>query len=235
MKMCLIIHRPKDCTIRQDWLDNAMEHNPDGWGIMASNGTKLQIIRSMSNKGFARALDKFKNREVFIHFRNATHGTIDLSNCHPFTIGNDQFAVMHNGVINLDTSSDDNYSDTWHYANRFLAPMLVQNPAVVSQPQFTKEIGKHVGPSNKIVILRSDGAHTIVNREQGVEREGCWLSNAYSIALPWSKWASEWSLDDLGSLERDELITLCLDDPESVANAILENYQPFRSRFHDYR
>jgi hypothetical protein len=233
--MCLIIHRPTGCKIPQNWIDNAMQHNPDGWGIMASTGSRLQIIRSMSSKGFTRALNKFENREVFIHFRNATHGAIDLSNCHPFTIGNDQFAVMHNGVINLDVASYEDRSDTWHYANRFLAPILEQNPTRISQPHFADEISKHVGPSNKIVILRADGAHTIVNREQGVDREGCWLSNAYSIASPWSHWGSEWSLDELGSLKRDELITLCQDDPETVADAILEDCKLFRSRFHDYR
>ena len=151
--MCLIIHRPKDRTIPQDWLDNAMIANPDGWGIMASDGTKLHVARGMTHKGFPKALKRFKKQEVFIHFRFATHGNIDVENCHPFTILNGQFAVMHNGVINIDTSECNDRSDTWHYANRFIAPMLEHDPTALSCPKFSDVIGKHVGTGNKLVIL----------------------------------------------------------------------------------
>ncbi len=234
--MCLIIHRPKACTVPQDWIENALIQNPDGWGIMSSDGTRLRIARGMTAGGFSRALKKFKNREVFIHFRFATHGNVDINNCHPFTIVNDQFAVMHNGVINIDTSLDDNRSDSWHYANRFLAPLLEQNLAAVSDPNFAESIGKHVGAGNKLVILRANGSHAIVNRSQGTELQGCWLSNTCSIASRWvDDWTTCYSLSDLAKFDRDELIQLCLDDPESVADAIQEHSWSSWSFDRDYR
>ncbi len=235
--MCLIIHRPSNVTIPQDWYSNAMIHNPDGWGIMASTGTRLQISRGMTQKGFSRAVKRYDDQEIFIHFRNATHGTVDIGNCHPFSIVNDQYAVMHNGVINLDTSSDDNRSDSWHYANRFLAPLLVQDSDVILAPHFPDVIGKHVGTGNKLVIMRADGSHAIVNRDQGTELHGCWLSNVYSISTPWDD-RFTFSCSELGKLDRDELILLCQEDPEGIADAILDEFKPFpslHSRDWDYR
>jgi len=179
--MCLIIHRPVGCEIPARWLENAMSHNSDGWGIMASIDGILQIRKGLASKKFKKNLAFFDGHEVFIHFRYATHGGINVDNCHPFTIVNGEYAVMHNGVIGIDTKENAARSDSWHWSNRVLAPILNRIPCV-ADPILTPWIEKNVGTANKIVVLRSNGDYTIANHAQGTMMEGCWLSNVYSIA-----------------------------------------------------
>jgi glutamine amidotransferase len=235
--MCLIIHRPMGCEIPADWLDNALEHNADGWGIMASDGKRLHIVRGLASKGFHKRLPSFDACEVFIHFRYATHGKADIGNCHPFTILDGEYAVMHNGVIPIDCSSNPARSDTWHYCERILTPMLAENSGDFTNPEFAKLIGEHVGITNKLTILRHDGASIIVNADQGETIDGMWFSNLYSLypcqRSVW-RWDDAIDLDSLRKMDRDELIRLCWDDPEMVADAILDDRRDSKRDWHDW-
>lgn len=206
-----------------DWLENAMIANPNGWGIMASHRGQLLIRRGMKPGKFRRALEIFTGLDTFIHFRNATHGTVNVDNCHPFAIVDGTFAVMHNGIIPIDCRSDSKRSDTWHYANTILEPLLIQDPEALADESFITLIGQHVGAGNKLAILRADGTSAIVNRAQGSEIDGSWYSNLWSVESPCSTWASYYDLDDLAKLDRSELIELCHSDPGAIADAILDD------------
>jgi hypothetical protein len=242
--MCLIVHRPVGIKTPSDWFDNALANNPDGWGIVASTGRALSIARGLDPKKFHTALKTFKDKEVLIHFRFATHGSVSVENCHPFTICDGGFAVVHNGVINIDTSSNEDLSDSWHYANGVLAPMLQENPRLIESNSFLVSTGKAIGSGNKIVLIRADGKIGIINPSFGFNLANHWLSNTCSIeprrvfipsrsqAHSWKGWDNtscsygqsddqeDWDLEDIADMELDEIIDFMSLVPDDVALAI---------------
>lgn len=232
--MCLLIHRPIGAIVPASHFANAIENNPDGWGIMASDGKKIISRKGMTVDGFSKSIERFDGLDTFIHFRYATHGLKDKSNCHPFPIADGKFAVMHNGVIAVDCKSNPERSDTWHYANGILAPMLAKDPEAILDPKFVGMLGRHVGVGNKIAILRSNGEHAILNRSEGFEIDGVWYSNKYSMMKPYDCWNDFIDIDDLSKMTREEIIEACDVDPEMIADAILE-YGSRWNRWKDYR
>lgn len=241
--MCLIIHRPESVSTPPEWTENALETNPDGWGIMAASKGKIIVRRGLKSSKFSRALKSFGQQEVFIHFRYATHGVKDVANTHPFLIVNDSFAIMHNGVLSVECP-DASKSDTWHFANDNLAPILRDAPQAINDPAWINAAGTAIGENNKIVIMRADGDFTIINRQQGFDFGKCWLSNTYSIDPParrslgaWSRWddteleASD--LEELSELSETDLVDFCAAYPEDVASAIRSHFR--QSSFRDWR
>jgi hypothetical protein len=70
-----------------------------------------------------------------------THGDIDLLNCHPYEILNRaehglDLWLMHNGVLATGNRADITKSDTWHYIQDYLKPMLASNPDFAFHPSF---------------------------------------------------------------------------------------------------
>jgi hypothetical protein len=124
-----------------------------------------------------------KGRACAWHMRMRTHGLIDLTNCHPYeVISQDEgypLWLMHNGVLHTGNELDATKSDTWHYINDYLRPMLLKNPEWFTSPQFNEMVGEHIG-SNRFALLDAYGNMTVVNKEQGIEHNGAWLSNTYA-------------------------------------------------------
>jgi predicted glutamine amidotransferase len=76
--------------------------NDDGAGFCYNNGDGSIILKKgfFSFKKLWRAVREIPTAsELIIHCRIATHGTINASNCHPFTTAQG-FAIAHNGIIN---------------------------------------------------------------------------------------------------------------------------------------
>jgi hypothetical protein len=237
--MCLIIHKPKGLIIPPKWLDEAIIQNPDGWGVMGAKDGRLQISRGMKMKKLHKAVEMHGDVELFVHLRFATHGKKNVENCHPFVICGNRFAMMHNGILDVDTKSNENLSDSWHFANGILSPALEE---LDFDQKTASAVGDVVGRSNKLAVLCHDGRSMIINKDMGDEKDGFWLSNIYSIeprkwtGLGWydSKWTSSahstyeepaWSeLEDLAWLPNEELEELCRDDPNFVAEAIREYF-----------
>lgn len=187
--MCLIIDRPTATTISDDLLWFGMTDNPHGWGIMRAAGGKIQVQRGMDEADFWPAYKRVGKAPCAIHFRFATHGTKDLDNCHPFPLYGGHYALMHNGIIDMPVI-DKSRSDTWHFGHYVLEPMLAARPELFGSEELTRVLASLIGPGNKLVILRADGASMVVNRSDGIDHEGLWLSNAHS--LPTHKVVSKW-------------------------------------------
>jgi hypothetical protein len=87
---------------------------------------------------------------------------------------------MHNGVLATGNKADITKSDTWHYIQDYLKPMLAGNPDFAFHPSFKALIEDHIGGSNKFVIMDNEGRQTVINQSSGVYWGGLWLSNTYA-------------------------------------------------------
>lgn len=229
--MCLLVTQSADSPILSaEWLEDFYDSNSDGVGVMYAHDGRLVVEKILPKDG--KEFVQFYNehihgRECAFHLRMKTHGHIDLINCHPYEILNYEdhgidLWLMHNGILHTDNKADVTKSDTWHYINDFLRPMLIDNPDFAFHPSFNDLISDHIGSGNKFVIMDSFGRQAVLNESQGVYWGGRWLSNTYAWSAPASANKSiEADRYDLGLAE------------EQIATApISYSYSP--SKYSDY-
>jgi hypothetical protein len=147
------------------------------------------IIRKVLPQSAKEFIDFYHSeiagRDCAFHLRMRTHGDIDLDNCHPYEVltrsvhGIDLW-LMHNGILSTGNKADETKSDTWHYINDYLKPMLSANPDFTFTPAFAEIVGEHIGASNKFILMDNEGRQTVVNQSSGVYWAGLWLSNTYA-------------------------------------------------------
>jgi len=187
--MCLLITQSKTSPILSDaWLSDFYSSNGDGVGVMFSHHGEL-VIKKMIPNTAQEFIDFYREniagRDCAFHLRMRTHGDIDLLNCHPYEVLNKaqhglDIWLMHNGVLSTGNKADITKSDTWHYINDYLKPMLAGNPDFAFHPSFKALIEDHIGVSNKFVIMDNEGRQTVINQSSGVYWGGLWLSNTYA-------------------------------------------------------
>jgi hypothetical protein len=187
--MCLLLTQSKSSPILSDqWLSDFYSYNQDGVGVMFAHHGELIIKKIIPNTAqefidFYR--ENISGRDCAFHLRMRTHGDIDLLNCHPYEILNRSehgldLWLMHNGVLATGNRADITKSDTWHYIQDYLKPMLASNPDFAFHPSFKALIEDHIGGSNKFVIMDNEGRQTVINQSSGVYWGGLWLSNTYA-------------------------------------------------------
>ena len=184
--MCLIFLKPKTAKnyLTYERFCNALENNPHSIGIVYKDpeSGKVKIERFVNpQKGKDKIYDIIKDKEEFaIHYRYATHGAVNLTNCHPFIVTKD-LCLMHNGVMSEFGDIDTSKSDTRNFTEQFLRPYIEQEGiGVIKDKDFIEDVGKVVGAYNKILLIDKDFNWSIINEKSGVWKEGCWMSNSYS-------------------------------------------------------
>lgn len=191
--MCLLVKQSAYApTISTQWLEDFYSSNADGVGVMYAVDGNLRVEKLLPKD--AQDFVKFYHEHIdgkncAFHLRMKTHGHIDLTNCHPYEILNKKehgvdMWLMHNGILHTDNKADVTKSDTWHYINDFLRPMLKDNPDFAFHPSFEYLISDHIGSGNKFVIMDNNGRMSTMNEEQGVYWGGRWLSNTYAWSAP---------------------------------------------------
>lgn len=190
--MCLLISGTS-VAIRKQLLETAgliedvYRSNSDGLGVMFSNGNELVTTKLLpKDANEARAMINSlpdDDRELAVHWRMKTHGHIDLTNCHPYSI-DDRTALMHNGILHTGNKANPALSDTWHFINDY----LLNVPAdVLHKPGFIEMLGDFI-KNNRFAIMSADGRLSVVNKDQGISCDGVWYSNTYawepSMLLP---------------------------------------------------
>lgn len=111
--MCLIVRGRIGDLLSLD-LTSAQVLNSDGWGIHTARN--LAYSFSSPEKDIVKFLSRKRMETVAtIHFRFATHGTVNLMNAHPFTLGEKEF-LMHNGVLHGEHFEHKTESDTMRLA-----------------------------------------------------------------------------------------------------------------------
>jgi hypothetical protein len=194
--MCLLVTQSTTSPVlSNDWLADFYSYNSDGIGVMHSHDGELiiqKILPKSAQDFIAFYHDNIKGKNCAFHLRMKTHGHIDLENCHPYEVLNKadhgiDLWLMHNGILSTGNQADISKSDTWHYIRDYLRPMLADNPEFYLHPSFSEIVEKHIGSSNKFVLMDNHGRSVTINQGAGVYWAGLWLSNTYA----WSATGSE--------------------------------------------
>ena len=188
--MCLLVQQTKPTKFSDEFLIGVYKSNSDGIGVMWAEDNHLHYRKALvtSAKEFIAFIrEHAEGRACCWHARMKTHGHIDLTNCHPYPVTgfdgrDDEYPVllMHNGVLSTGNAKDFSKSDTWHYIQEIIRPMLVKHPELLTNPGFKTLVEKHIGCSNKFAMMDAFGNTVILNRQAGVEYNGAWLSNTYA-------------------------------------------------------
>jgi len=188
--MCLLITQKATSPLLDDeQIADFYWYNSDGIGVMYSDGEKLHIKKALP-KDSAQAIDFWREnvdgKDCAIHLRMRTHGDVSLENCHPYEVLPGLW-LMHNGVLQIGNEGDKTKSDTWHYIERYLRPLLNGSVDLAFDPAFIEIISDHIGISNKFVMMDWSGRVAHFNYELGVEWNERWMSNRYAWTQPGEK------------------------------------------------
>ena len=187
--MCLLVNQQSTSPIlSNEWLADFYTYNADGVGVMFANNGELIVKKLLpaDENEFINFYHQFiAGKNCAFHLRMRTHGDIDLDNCHPYEVLNRlehgiDLWLMHNGILSTGNKADESKSDTWHYIEDYLKPMLSANPDFAFHPSFSEIVGDHIGSSNKFILMDNEGRQAVINHGSGVHWAGLWLSNTYA-------------------------------------------------------
>lgn len=198
--MCLIFIKPKNAQnyLTYERFSNALTNNPHAVGIVYRDADGINIERFVKPENFKEEIwNIIKDKEEYaIHFRYATHGILNLTNTHPFVVTKG-LCMMHNGVMSEFGDLNKDWSDTKNFVEYFLKPYVEEEGiGVIKEESFKKDLEKVIGSGNKLLFIDSDFNFTIVNEQAGTWKDGCWLSNTYSIEPPYSAYYSKFAPTD---------------------------------------
>jgi hypothetical protein len=149
--------------------------NGDGWGVMWAKDNKIQIRKGIEKNDFWKIVKECKYEDVTYHLRFATHGDVNIENCHPFQV-TDNVWMAHNGIINV-PEIDTGMSDSYNWSKYVLGPILKQNEKLFGTMPLKEMVQAMIGSYNKIVLLKSNGEKQIINQSQGIIVDEIWYSN----------------------------------------------------------
>lgn len=186
--MCLIIHAEKSLP-DIDLMKSAHHNNSNGFGLMYLNDSNRVVTEKIVPGTFSdieKVLERHpKDQEIGLHFRMTTKGATVPEMSHPFQIldhnkhGRDLW-LMHNGPSLPVALLEDGKSDTWHFVNYILRPMLVNHPELIEEQEFIRMLDRMIG-SEKLLFLDTKKGFVVVNKAGGKSVDDMWLSNTYSI------------------------------------------------------
>lgn len=176
--MCVAIVRRSNAVIPENYLRNSYEGNGDGSGIAYPDNGKVVVKKGKWT--WEQFLAEYNNipkeKPMLVHFRWETCGENSEANCHPFSLCDGKYAMIHNGHISI--KLHENKSDTATFAELVLEPLLKRGiaPAV---PALSFLVEQFIGVNNKIAIMDSEGEVTIYNEEKGIweDNNNVWYSN----------------------------------------------------------
>jgi hypothetical protein len=186
--MCLIISGSSN-EMRSTLLGTAgliesiYTKNSDGLGLMYRNKRGLKTVKVLPKNAaeFRYVVEQMPDddRAIALHARMQTHGKIDTTNCHPYTVTPGRVALMHNGILDTGNDKDVSRSDTWHFTKDFLEGPVSKYPALIHDEGFQRMLAEFIG-SNRFVFMDNDGKLVIINKDQGVMHKGLWFANMYA-------------------------------------------------------
>jgi hypothetical protein len=182
--MCIAIYQSPGYRLTPDELANSWQNNSDGAGLSFYDSSgEIVVEKSMNRSEFVDIYNKAvvqhgDKTEMAVHFRIATHGGVNIDNCHPFYTPNKNMSVIHNGIIPVVfDSKKDPRSDTRVFVEDVL-PLMPEN--WIDNEQLFNVVEEYIGHS-KLVVLSTDSEHSsyIFNEHMGhwSEDKKIWFSN----------------------------------------------------------
>jgi len=167
--MCCILHKPAGVTMPNlRILESMYLHNRDGIGFCTSSGKSWH---GMSFYRFLAELGKTDDsEEIIIHMRWATHGSVNVKNCHPFYDKEHNIWFAHNGVLPIRATKDRTDSETF-FRDRFI-PMLDAHDYDSSR-ELWDWVNVERG-SSRFIFMRDGKVKRLGN---WYEFDGCYFSN----------------------------------------------------------
>lgn len=185
--MCLLITQPEGVSFSEEFLRGVYDYNSDGIGMMYADNNSLwhaKFVPTTFEQYLTFYKEHIEGRPCAWHSRLQTHGKTDLANAHPYEVISAEegypLYLMHNGILSTGNKADITKSDTWHFIQNFLRPMLLKNPTFFMDPAFEVLIGDFIGRNNKFVLLDAYGNQVTINEDEFVEYNGAKLSNTYA-------------------------------------------------------
>lgn len=190
--MCVICHKPKGIKLDEKYWAECFRMNGHGAGLTYVEDNKLIVDKGYFKfEPLYKEIAKHEEKEMIVHFRIASAGSIQSENCHPFFIqGNNfkhmSFSVSHNGTLSWRSTKE--ASDTRCFVDDILGPQLDMHPWFLDHLAGLTLLERFCGARNKLAIMRYDSKKMeskvyIINPEAGVRDMGCWFSNT-SYRLP---------------------------------------------------
>lgn len=205
--MCIAIlqKNPKN-LIKKESLENSYASNPDGIGISYIDKKTNKIVTKKYFDfekfyiDYVKSCNKSKS-PVMIHFRLASSGLIDYTNCHPFY--NDEFAFCHNGILYGMGNKD--ASDTNIFYNNIL-----KNIDINKNKSFLDGYAK--SNHSKFIFLNKDGSFFISNESAGHWKNNVWYSN--NSYMSYSDYNKSYMFDDYDNIDKeiDELDNMLINN-----------------------
>lgn len=182
--MCLLSFFPARIGPDPDALRAGAWANPHGHGFAIVTGDRILTGHGMRGPqvidAFTQLRARYPDGPALFHSRYATHGVIDLGNCHPFHLGGDERTVVaHNGTLpkRVHPGPYDPRSDTRIAAEDYLPG---QPFGSLDSVRGFRGLESWLGRS-KMVILTLDPAFEqrvyLLNEHLGYWDNGAWYSN----------------------------------------------------------
>ena len=174
--MCLAIYQPAGKEVQEKYLRYGFDNHSDGAGIAWAADGALHVEKGIFNiEKVLEVYERVKQYPCLIHFRKATHGKVDATNCHPFLFNDGKLALIHNGVLNIKCSIE-GLSDTAHWVKLVLEPLVKKYNVPINDGSLFYLIEQSV-KGDKMAIMEASGRTFIVNESTGTWDEGVWYSN----------------------------------------------------------
>ena len=185
--MCMLCVIPPNVIPSRQKLENSALNNPHGFGfaIVIPSENRIHVERTMNaDTSINRFLDmrgKYPEGYAMWHARYATHGSMNVENCHPFQVGvgNNLTYLAHNGIMPIVEPKGDDRSDTRIFAEDLLP--AIGGVTALDNPQVSNLIEDFTNGS-KVCILtvdpRAEYQCYLYHAEKGKKDEsGVWWSN----------------------------------------------------------
>ena len=173
--MCLAIYKPKGQVIPEQNLQSGFYSNCSGSGFMFAENGVMKVVKGLfSFKEFYKHLtDVGQARHAMaIHFRAATHGPVNAENCHPFSMLDNKFAMIHNGIFRVPIRKTE-LSDTGNACIQIFEPAIKAG----TYKDVKKTYQHPLWGWGAVVLMSGAGEHLIYNEEMGHWHDGVWYSN----------------------------------------------------------
>lgn len=207
--MCIIAIKPAGIAIPDvKTIETMYRNNPDGAGLMYSDGAAVHIRKGyMSLKAYKAAIKELEKEidtlwtPIVFHCRIGTHGKNIAENTHPFPVSDKlgllrkirtktSLGVAHNGIIDI-TPGNKDISDTMEYITSQLAPLSRLCPNFYLKKDGLKLVSNAI--QSKMVFL--DVAGNIETIGEFEEVNGIFYSNSsYLPHISYKSW-NYWDFD----------------------------------------